>query len=370
MGQAIEKQKKEFLQQGESPGAGVQLSVAGKPVLAKPSHFCDAGDRTAERQGSPQMRRQALLLGTVTGVAVALVAQAALAQSGTVSPAPPAAAGAAPGPSPEAAPVPRVARPFEDFTFRRVRAPEPGTRPRIDVQIDPAEQARRLAAFPDVVPRPPTPDLPLLPEGLPGAQPSGFEWYWAQVSPRVADAGPGRVTQALAALQAGPDGPVQGPRLQALQGIADRWHADILRHTANTRVSPALVLAVIAVESAGQVDAVSSAGAGGLMQLMPDTAARFGVTDRMDPGQNIRGGVAYLDWLLDRFDGDAVLALAGYNAGEGAVDRNAGVPPFAETRAYVPKVLAAWTVAKGLCLTEPMLLSDPCVLSVRRVASN
>ncbi len=275
-------------------------------------------------------------------------------------------------PPSESAPAPRVARPFDDFTFRRVAAPPPGSRPRITVQIDPAEQARRLAAFPDVVARPPTPELPPVPGGLPGAAapPSGFEWYWAQVSPRAADRGPGRVMQALAALQAGPDGPVQGPRLQTLQGIADRWHADILRHTANTKVSPALVLAVISVESAGQVDAVSSAGAGGLMQLMPDTAERFGVTDRMDGGQNIRGGVAYLDWLLDRFDGDAVLALAGYNAGEGAVDRNAGVPPFAETRAYVPKVLAAWTVAKGLCLSEPMLLSDPCVLSVRRVASN
>lgn len=276
--------------------------------------------------------------------------------------------------SAEVAPPPRVARPFEDFTYRRVRAPEPGSRPRITVQIDPAEQARRLAAYPDVVPRAPTPEGLPVPGGLPGTDgagpPSGFEWYWAQVSPRAADRGPGRVMQALAALQNGPDGPVPEPRLQTLQGIADRWHADILRHTAETKVSPALVLAVIAVESAGQVDAVSSAGAGGLMQLMPDTAERFGVTDRMDGGQNIRGGVAYLDWLLDRFDGDAVLALAGYNAGEGAVDRNEGVPPFAETRAYVPKVLAAWNVAKGLCLSEPMLLSDPCVLSVRRVASN
>jgi len=126
-------------------------------------------------------------------------------------------------------------------------------------------------------------------------------------------------------------------------------------------VSPALALAVIAVESAGRVDAVSSAGAGGLMQLMPATAERFGVADRMDPKANIEGGVAYLEWLLERFDRDVVLALAGYNAGEGAVDSHGGVPPFAETRDYVPKVLAAWDLARGLCLTPPQLVSDGCV---------
>ncbi len=332
--------------------------------------FCKDIDRTAKRQGSPRMRQRAQKV-VLAAIAAGLMlnapgaaqdgAPAAVAVTSTESPV---------GTVPDAPAGLRVARPFEDFTYRRVRAPEPGSRPRITVQIDPEEQARRLAAYPDVVPRPPTPEILPLPGDLAAAPPSGFEWYWAQVSPRAADRGPGRVMQALAALQAGPDGPLQGPRLQTLQGIADQWHRDILRHTANTRVSPALVLAVIAVESAGRTDAVSTAGAGGLMQLMPDTAERFGVTDRMDGGENIRGGVAYLDWLLDRFDGDAVLALAGYNAGEGAVDRNAGVPPFAETRAYVPKVLAAWTVAKGLCLSEPMLLSDPCVLSVRQVASN
>jgi soluble lytic murein transglycosylase-like protein len=126
-------------------------------------------------------------------------------------------------------------------------------------------------------------------------------------------------------------------------------------------VSPALVLAVIAVESGGNAAAVSSAGATGLMQLMPDTASRFGVTESTDPVQNIRGGVAYLDWLMGEFGNDAVLALAGYNAGEGAVMKNAGVPPYAETRGYVPKVLAAWRVARGLCRTPPDLPGDGCV---------
>ena len=97
------------------------------------------------------------------------------------------------------------------------------------------------------------------------------------------------------------------------------------------------------------------------MQLIPATADRFGVADSMVPRQNIQGGVAYLDWLLKEFNGDPVLALAGYNAGEGAVAKYSGVPPFAETRAYVPKVLAAWNVARGLCLTRPELISDGCV---------
>jgi soluble lytic murein transglycosylase-like protein len=100
------------------------------------------------------------------------------------------------------------------------------------------------------------------------------------------------------------------------------------------------------------------------MQLMPATAARFGVEDRLHPAESIKGGVAYLDWLLARFGGDPILALAAYNAGEGAVEDNGGVPPYAETRAYVPKVLAAWTVARGLCVTPPELASDGCVFTV------
>ena len=91
--------------------------------------------------------------------------------------------------------------------------------------------------------------------------------------------------------------------------------------------------------------------------------------DSMNPGENIRGGVAYLDWLLKEFGNDPVLALAGYNAGEGAVAKHGGVPPYAETRAYVPKVLAAWNVARGLCLTPPDLVTDGCVFVGPRVAS-
>ena len=103
------------------------------------------------------------------------------------------------------------------------------------------------------------------------------------------------------------------------------------------------------------------------MQLMPATAARFGVTDSLVAADNIRGGVAYLDWLIEHFDGDPILALAGYNAGEGAVRDNAGVPPYPETRGYVPKVIAAWTVARGLCQTPPDLMTDGCVFTVNNL---
>ena len=109
---------------------------------------------------------------------------------------------------------------------------------------------------------------------------------------------------------------------------------------------------------------VSSAGAVGLMQLIPATASRFGVTDSSDPVQNIAGGVAYLNWLMKEFDRDPLMVLAAYNAGEGAVKANTGVPPYAETRDYVPKVLAAWQVAQGLCISPPELVSDPCVFKV------
>lgn len=106
------------------------------------------------------------------------------------------------------------------------------------------------------------------------------------------------------------------------------------------RLAPALVLAVMATESNFNPSAVSPKNAQGLMQLIPPTARRFGVSDAMDPAQNIRGGMAYLRWLLARFEGDVALAAAAYNAGEGAVERYRGVPPYAETRLYVRKVLS------------------------------
>lgn len=107
------------------------------------------------------------------------------------------------------------------------------------------------------------------------------------------------------------------------------------------QLAPQLVLAVMATESNFDPLAVSPKNAQGLMQLIPDTAARFQVRKISDPAQNIRGGMAYLRWLLAYFEGDVTLALAAYNAGEKAVDRYRGVPPYAETRMYVRRIIAA-----------------------------
>ena len=103
-------------------------------------------------------------------------------------------------------------------------------------------------------------------------------------------------------------------------------------------VEEAVVRAIIHAESALNPKALSRVGAQGLMQLMPATARRFGVGDAFDATQNIRGGVQYLAWLLKRFDGNLTLAAAGYNAGEGAVDKYKGVPPYNETQRYVQRV--------------------------------
>jgi soluble lytic murein transglycosylase-like protein len=114
----------------------------------------------------------------------------------------------------------------------------------------------------------------------------------------------------------------------------------IVREARSRNLDPLLVKSVIWVESCFDAHAVSRVGAHGLMQLMPGTAAELGVTDRFDPAQNIRGGVAYLAQMLDRFDRNLDLALAAYNAGPGAVERYNGIPPFAETRNYVERVNA------------------------------
>jgi len=258
-----------------------------------------------------------------------------------------------------------------DFTFRRVAVPKPGGGNRITVQIDPAGELYRIT--PGSEPRRPGDPRPeaatKLPPGLIPDGPSDFAWYWEAVSPAIGVNGADRFETALIAVQRGAT-KVGTPRLQTLKSIAERHGVDILTSTIGTEVSPALVLAVISVESAGQTEAISHAGATGLMQLMPATAARFGVGDMKDARQNIRGGVAYLDWLLKEFDRDPILALAGYNAGEGAVTKHAGVPPFAETRAYVPKVLAAWNVARGLCMTPPELVTDGCVFIGATIVSS
>ncbi len=116
------------------------------------------------------------------------------------------------------------------------------------------------------------------------------------------------------------------------------YDRQISRVAAETGLSPALIKSVALVESGFNPKAVSPKGASGLMQLMPATAASYGVTDLFDPLQNLRAGARHLRGLLDEFDGDLTLALAAYNAGSFAVRRHRGVPAYPETRNYVARV--------------------------------
>jgi soluble lytic murein transglycosylase-like protein len=121
---------------------------------------------------------------------------------------------------------------------------------------------------------------------------------------------------------------------------AAQYDAIIERAAVSSAVEANLLRAVIVVESGFNSRAVSKRGAVGLMQLMPATASRFGVSNPYDPKENVHAGARYLKFLMDRFGQNVRLALAAYNAGEEAVDRNGGqIPPFTETMAYVPKVL-------------------------------
>ncbi len=119
-----------------------------------------------------------------------------------------------------------------------------------------------------------------------------------------------------------------------------RRHAQLIQRLApQFDVDARLALAIARAESNFDPRAVSPQNAMGLMQLIPDTATRFGVRNAFDPEQNVRGGLAYLRWLLERFNGDVALASAAYNAGEGTVERFGGVPPYTETRDYVQRIL-------------------------------
>ncbi|MGH9933048.1 MAG: lytic transglycosylase domain-containing protein [Pyrinomonadaceae bacterium] len=114
----------------------------------------------------------------------------------------------------------------------------------------------------------------------------------------------------------------------------------IFRAGVRAGIDPRFIHAVIKQESRYDPKAVSSAGAQGLMQMMPATAKRFGLKHPFDPTANVEAGTKYLKWLLERFDGDVSLALAGYNAGEGSVDKYKGVPPYGETQNYVKQIVS------------------------------
>ncbi|HEV3155258.1 MAG TPA: lytic transglycosylase domain-containing protein [Candidatus Baltobacteraceae bacterium] len=119
-------------------------------------------------------------------------------------------------------------------------------------------------------------------------------------------------------------------------------HSLVTDASARNGVPPALINAVVMAESAGDPSAISVAGAQGLMQLMPGTSASCGISNAFDPEQNVDCGTRYLHDLLAKYDNNVELAVAAYNAGPGAVDRFGGIPPYAETRAYVSRVLTAY----------------------------
>jgi soluble lytic murein transglycosylase-like protein len=144
------------------------------------------------------------------------------------------------------------------------------------------------------------------------------------------------------------DRTASGDRYDAmLLAKAGQYDSIIEKAALSAAVEPNLLRAVIVVESGFNLHAVSKRGAVGLMQLMPATATRFGVSNPYDPRQNVQAGARYLKFLIDRFGQDVRLALAAYNAGEEAVDRNGGqIPPFSETMAYVPRVLKIYQMLR------------------------
>ena len=152
-----------------------------------------------------------------------------------------------------------------------------------------------------------------------------------------------------------------------------RWVVDLVETIAEWhKIDPKLVLSIITAESNFKVNAKSNADAHGLMQLIPATAERFNVKNAYNASQNIKGGVKYLRWLLSYFRGDVPLAVAAYNAGEGAVDKYYGVPPYKETKAYVKKVMALYQTNRhdfdaSLARASPALNGKPVKASAKKV---
>lgn len=132
---------------------------------------------------------------------------------------------------------------------------------------------------------------------------------------------------------------IEAPVAPMVAPVPYKYATEIHENAKRFGVTPKLVFAVIKAESDFNPRAVSRTGARGLMQLMPDTAAKLNVTDSFNPRENIRGGTQHLAYLLDRYHGNVRLAVAAYNAGEGAVDRFGGIPPYEETQQYVRAVM-------------------------------
>lgn len=169
------------------------------------------------------------------------------------------------------------------------------------------------------------------------------DWFWRDVPAKIKDGTRSRAISVIRAHRA------RGRQMfgthSKVQRIMERWGREISAGARRSKIPEKLLASIILAESGGNPRAVSPAGAQGLAQLMPGTARRFGVSNSFDPAQNLRGAAAYLSFLMNRFQGDLVLVVAAYNAGEHAVDRHGGVPPYRETRNYVPRVLSAFEAA-------------------------
>lgn len=192
----------------------------------------------------------------------------------------------------------------------------------------------------------------------PTAPAGAAAWFWKTVPAARADGSRAGALRAIRMARA------RGRRLfgskAMLRRVLARWQPAIESAARRGRVSEALITAVIMAESGGNPRAVSPAGARGLGQLMPGTARRYGVRNIWDGRQNLLGAAAYLSDLIDLYRGDLVLALAAYNAGEAAVLRHRGVPPYRETRAYVTRVLSAFELAGRLCTRPPRAARRRC----------
>ncbi len=160
-------------------------------------------------------------------------------------------------------------------------------------------------------------------------------------TPTISNVPNGRFASMVQQQVAGQDGSAAGP--QATPAIEQL----VQTNSAAQGVDPDLIRAVMANESAFDPNATSSAGAQGLMQLMPQTAAEVGVTNSYDPSQNVAGGTRYLRTLLDKFGGNLTNAVAAYNAGPEAVEKHNGIPPYPETQSYVKNVLDTYSKYKA-----------------------
>jgi soluble lytic murein transglycosylase-like protein len=141
----------------------------------------------------------------------------------------------------------------------------------------------------------------------------------------------------------------------------------IVESSARYNIDPLLILAQMKQESGFKQKAISHKGASGLMQLMPATARRFGVTNIYDPAQNIDAGVKYMRFLLNKFNGDVKLALAGYNAGEGAVMKYGNqIPPYRETQGYVTKITAHYAQIKTPAVAKNILSNKAMIQEIAK----